>query len=424
MFLSKQDKKLIHSPLVEEEAFFRIRNYPSDITDNMHSALITIPRRLAFMLHEKPEHISPAVEAFYLRDPISLRPLNGKKAGTLQFPPDDLVTAGAKFTKVGYSQLKSQEFPPPAAWANCMSQSSSSKEKSRLYMGMKVTCGFEMLLADPQNQDKRSVREIKLLLDELEQGEDELPSDEAISQWPQSEDDEGWLDINFEAFDRELSGKNRMGGAKHMPGFGDKIAEEKLRKIVERFQSFLDDDNAGIEGAEELDEMDYDDDESGTDAESEDQDASFDEKEFGDIMRQVMGMPDDRPSSSSSPVDYISDNRVQEIDTDEDEETELEVEEMRKVMRDMEHELKELGALDLNVAPMNQSAIKDQHPSSGSQEIQEKETEMDYNLAKNLLESFKAQGGAAGPAGTMMALMGVHFPRDEGEEEEAEKRAD
>ena len=44
----------------------------------------------------------------------------------------------------------------------------------------------------------------------------------------------------------------------------------------------------------------------------------------------------------------------------------------------------------------------------------EGEADIDYALLKNLLESFKGQSGASGPAGNLMGLMGMILPRDEG----------
>ena len=46
------------------------------------------------------------------------------------------------------------------------------------------------------------------------------------------------------------------------------------------------------------------------------------------------------------------------------------------------------------------------------------EVDIDYNLAKNLLESFKGQAGMVGPVGTMLADMGIRLPRDESDDED------
>ncbi|KAI9822426.1 MAG: hypothetical protein M1827_000145 [Pycnora praestabilis] len=442
-FITNDVSKLIHSPLMEAEAFYRLRNYPEKISDSSYHALVTIPRNLAYILHEKPEHISPAVEAFYLRDPIALRPLQEKTNAGLIFAPKDLVTVSVQFTKVGYAQLKSQQFSAPTVWTPALPKSTERKEYNRTEMGMKVSCGFEMLVADPQNQDKTSVREMKLLLDDINSGEEQLPSDEDVSNWGKREDDESWLDINFEDFESELAGKKgNKGGegpATANGGFGDKTAQQDLRKMVERFEQFLNDDSAGAEGAELLDDMDFDDDDDDDDdseisSNGEDKEVSFDEKEFTRMMREMMGMPEaeeeeeeaaeDDPSAKAPPPPKIT-SHIEKLDSgaspseeDEDEEGE----EIRKVMQRIETELNEAGALNLDPTPQKIAATRNalkgkQKASSGaendSEEDGEEDVDIDFNLAKNLLESFKGQAGMAGPGGNLLGMMGMQLPRDE-----------
>lgn len=176
----EEPKRLMRSAKIEEEAFYRLRNYPQQISENMHCALITIPRKIAYVLHQKPAYISPAVEAFYTRDPIALRPLKAKGASNLTFPPQDLVTVSVKFTRVGYAQLKSQDFPAPQAWIGKLPLKTDRKAYARAETGMKVTCGFEMFVSDPQNQDKAAVREIKMLLEDIETGDEKLPDRKSV----------------------------------------------------------------------------------------------------------------------------------------------------------------------------------------------------------------------------------------------------
>jgi hypothetical protein len=433
--------------LIEEEAFYRLRNYPAQISASLHHACITIPRKLAYILHTRPTAIAPAVEAFYLRDPIALKPLQIASA-KLVFPPEDLVTVSVRFTKVLYAQLKSQQFPPPVAWKDLLANpknGTNSKSYTQLEMGMKVTSGFEILVTDPKNKDNRSVREINILLEDLtSEGDSALPNDDEISEWKdvRREDDESWLDINFEDFERELDGKGRekkppkpsgVFGPEPPSGFGDAKAEADLKKMVERFEAFLNDEDAGAEGVE-LDDMDVDDDEDEDDSDDdddddseEDRDVSFDEVEFAKMMREMMGMPPDeademRPSAISG-----KSRQIEELDSDDDEddeEEEFDAEGIQKVMKRMEAELKEAGALNLDPAPHKTSAaIKGKQPADekstardeaeGGDDSDDEELDIDYNLAKNLLESFKSQGGMAGPGGNLLAMLGMQLPRDE-----------
>ncbi|KUJ10634.1 SGT1-domain-containing protein [Mollisia scopiformis] len=424
---------LMNSPLIEEEAFYRLRNYPDQIQASMHHALITIPRKLASILHDRPTSIAPATEAFYLRDPIALKPLQ-TESSELIFPPKDLVTVSTRFTKVLYAQLKSQQFECPVAWRDILLQTAketgeSGKRYVSLEMGMKVTSGFEMLVTDSKNNDNRVVRELKILLDDLATWEDsDLPSDQDISKWKDvtREDDESWLDINFEDFERELQGKSQDKKKSGVPGsfgpeppsgFGDAKTQADLKKMVERFESFLNDDNAGIDGAE-MDDMDFDDDEDEEedeeDSEDEDKDVSFDEKEFARMMREMMGMPPEE-DEAEDPASGL--RKVEEVESSDDEDGLSEARKIRKVMERMEAELNEAGALNLDPTPRKLSALKGKSKEEAEEDADSEDSDddvnIDYNLAKNLLESFKSQAGMAGPGGNLLGLMGLQFPRDE-----------
>ncbi|RMZ77207.1 hypothetical protein DV738_g4489, partial [Chaetothyriales sp. CBS 135597] len=306
-------KRLMHSISIEEEAFFRLRNYPGQIRHNMHHALVTIPRKIAFLLQQKTAYISPAIEAFYLRDPISMKALNSSKhLDKMVFPPKDFVTVSAKFPKVAYAQMKSQEFPVPRVFEQSSSSLSDVDANSSYMSGLKLVCGFEMLLTDKQYQDLPAVREMKMLLEDLDSENEKLPTDAEIATWERVQDDEKWLDIDFNDLQKELNGRTGSSSGVKSQDFADKTAQENLRKIVKQFEDFLNDDQAG---------------------------------------------PDE--------------------DNDD----------LETLMQTMEKELKEKGAYN----------------------------DIDANLVQNLLESFKAQGGAAGPMGNLMGLMGVNMPRDGGD---------
>ena len=437
----REPKRLLHSVSIEEEAFYRLRNYPQQIADSMHHALATLPRKIAFLLHQKPAYIAPVVEAFYLRDPIALKPLQIKNNDKLIFQPEDLVTVSATFPRVAYAQLKSQDFPAPAVWAEQMpTRTSSNGGFTRGETGMKISCGFEMLLSDTQNQDKLAFREMKMVLEDLETGDEKLPTDDEIATWDNREDNEKWLDVSFDDLQGELAGKSRAKTAKRGE-FGDKAAQENLQRIVAQFEQFLNDDKAGPDGAGLFDESDedFDDDEDleeEDDSTGEDKDASFDEDEFTKMMREMMGMPKEvmqelmtttaTGRASAETLDRAPDlsggnDRVQELDSDSSDNGE----ELQSMMERMEAELNETGILNLDPTPrkieatrpaikgkgiMSEQAEKESDESDDSEE-----SEINVNLAKNLLESFKSQAGLAGPGGNIMGMMGFNMPRDEKE---------
>lgn len=468
-YIRQNPSKLLHSPLIEAEAFYRLEKYPQQIQDNLHHALITIPRKLVYVIRHKESYVSPAIEAFYLRDPIALRPLQTSKSGNLIFAPEDLITVAVKFTKVSYAQLKNQHFATPLAWTDILSCQSEGTIQSRIEIGMKLTSGFEMLLSDQQNKDKRQVREIQMLLEDLESGQDELPTDRVVRDWPQTQDDESWLDIDFDSFENELQGKRKERSLGHTNGLGNTGAQGNLRKIVERFEDFINDDKAGAEGAEVLDDMDYDDDDQeSAEDEAEDQELSFNEEQFATMMMEMMGMPnpetetsktvsapawngeEEAPSAHRPPKPVANDSLAlpemvnvessipgqPQTDYSESDPDFSEDANIRRTMQTMEDELRSAGALRLYPEPSLEEVhtsgkVLDNHAETLEHEVttgiidsedSDEEINIDLNLAKNMLESFKGQAGVAGPGGNLLGMMGVHVPRDE--DSDASKRKD
>jgi hypothetical protein len=101
-------------------------------------------------------------------------------------------------------------------------------------------------------------------------------------------------------------------------------------------------------------------------------------------------------------------------------------------MERMEVELNEAGALNLDPTPSKLAALKGK--ANREKEVDQKEHQdwedesddedvnIDFNLAKNLLESFKSQAGMAGPGGNLLGMMGMQMPRDEDDNMSLRKR--
>ncbi|KAJ4170879.1 hypothetical protein NW754_007023 [Fusarium falciforme] len=445
--LKTKPDALVHSAFVEAEAFYRLEKYPAQITESIHHSLVTIPRKLAYVLHSLPKSVAPAVEAFYLRDPIALKRIISPTEPPV-FPPRDLITVSVRFSKVLFAQLRSQRFDAPPTWQDIIQKAQkeapsgeADKITARLDIGMKLTCGFEMLAAKAEKSKSRVVRELAIVLEDLEEdGDDVLPTDQDIKSWGDAtrDDSEAWMDINYEDFEKELDGKRGAAKEGEKSGFGDVNTQSDLRKIVSRFEAFLNDDSAGVEGAE-LDEMDFDDDDddefSDEDSDAEDKEVSFDEEEFSRMMREMMGLPSSTPTPGKKESPKESPKSAPKSSGDD----EVEDEEIRKLTTEFEAELNSHGALKLDPAKEKRPRLKDKSPKSGESsrltplpdvaeedEDSEEDVDIDYNLAKNLLESFKSQAGMAGPTGNLLGMMGFQLPRDEDDEngQDADKDVD
>lgn len=440
-----QPKLHLKSSSIEKEAFHRLRNYPGQISQNIHHTLINIPRKVAFLLHQKPAYVAPAVEAFYLRDPIALKPLQTKTPqSNLTFSPQDFVTVSVRFPRAAYAQLKSQDFPTPAAWTGRLPSPADIEASERAKTGMKLTSGMEMLLSDPQNQDKPAVREIKMLLADLDSGDDTLPSDEDIASWPQAQDDEAWLNINFEDLENELGarGTSKDKSESGKGQFGDTQAQENLQRIVAQFEAFLKDDAAGPDGAGLFNE-DSDDESDGEEEVESDEDKDEDlvgvddgklkamMQQLGLSMNQSTGMYTSQGANQNPLLDAPTEagpSRIQELDSDNEDEH-LDAADLSSLTAQMEAELRSHGALNLDDPdpgePAPEKARKGKSKAVVGPDAQARAgTDVEANLAKNLLESLKGQAGRPGPGGNLMGLMGARLPRDEddGEGGEASRR--
>ncbi|EUC40648.1 hypothetical protein COCMIDRAFT_108246 [Bipolaris oryzae ATCC 44560] len=410
---------------VEKEAFHRLSGYPTAIADNQHHATVPLPRKVAHFLHLNPSYIAPLVEAFYLRDPISIRLLQPEKSKVpLVFPPEDFVDVSVRCTKVLYAQLLGQHWEPPAPWDSALKQLvKSGKPIEKAEIGLKITAGMQMLVSHSIYASQKSAREITILLEDLKNGDDSLPTNAEIASWPKRDDDEGWLNIDFAEFERELEGK----GSKGHRGFGDKNAQENLKMMVARFNDFLADNEAGAEGADGgFDPMDEDNDsdagERGWD-DPEDTDAEY--AEYEKYYQKFMTLSAAEKAILTDEARALA--REQDAEKDEDEE-------IRKLSEMMEAELFSHGALNINPKSDQKSisgvalpgkdkgkgkakpsevdsAEEDEEDDDGDDLLDE-----DYNLADNMLKAFKGQAGMAGPAGNMMRAMGVQFPQDADDE--------
>jgi hypothetical protein len=124
----------------------RIGGYPDEAKKEIHRSLCLLPKRAAFVLHSHPQLLPYAIEAFYLRDPFSLKACSTMNA----FPPVNSIETVVRFTKTTFAQTVSQKFYAPKAFR--LPSISQKKKFSQAELGMKVACGLEMLYFNSKRQ--------------------------------------------------------------------------------------------------------------------------------------------------------------------------------------------------------------------------------------------------------------------------------
>lgn len=142
----------------------RMKSYPDDWSDQEQFTHVIVPEKMNNLLKSVPKHlISAAIRCFYTRDVLDLRNCRTLK----NFPPENLMKFGIPLSKCLYAMLAKQQFKPDKRSNWPMPPQSSRDEYKASDLGFKLTCGFEMLLAQCNGKDKESTIDISSTLDEL-----------------------------------------------------------------------------------------------------------------------------------------------------------------------------------------------------------------------------------------------------------------
>ncbi|GJJ68141.1 hypothetical protein EMPS_00487 [Entomortierella parvispora] len=151
----------------EEYAAFKMR-------EQKHYARCQIPITIARLLKERPELVTRASEAFYTRDTAAMAVCSRMEkflpaaVGITSAPPSpvrrlgrnstEFVTTAVCFTRTCYAQLMGQQFRPPKSWdgivPSLIPEEANDPEKAKeAELGMKLTCGFEILCSPSYPKD-------------------------------------------------------------------------------------------------------------------------------------------------------------------------------------------------------------------------------------------------------------------------------
>uniref|UniRef100_A0A8D9AJ19 Protein ecdysoneless homolog n=1 Tax=Cacopsylla melanoneura TaxID=428564 RepID=A0A8D9AJ19_9HEMI len=142
-FIRTNEEKTKASSQVQNDIHKRMQGYPEKIQDQIHHAHAFVPISVAKVLKAQPHLISHATRAFCLRDALDMKAVKNFP----HFGSEPKVMQRVKFTKCLYAMLMSSQYVHPS------SPSQSNPNYKTHSIGIKLMCGFEILLAQVQDRE-------------------------------------------------------------------------------------------------------------------------------------------------------------------------------------------------------------------------------------------------------------------------------
>ena len=115
----------------------KIKKFPNH-QDHSHYCTVLIPRLVGQVLLDRPQLMAAAVQSFYTRDPVSMKPVASMKV----FDPRSSIDMTVQMNRVMYAQLASASMVPPPKFTTVPSHHCDFKKRD---IGMKIAIGFEIL---------------------------------------------------------------------------------------------------------------------------------------------------------------------------------------------------------------------------------------------------------------------------------------
>ncbi|XP_047315588.1 protein ecdysoneless homolog [Impatiens glandulifera] len=466
-YLIKCEEKTMASESVQSAIKKRIDGFPDRARKNMHHVRVRVPISVAQVLKQEPCLVSLAVEGFYDRDIDSMK--YAEKMERFFRNGEDIIQVSVKLSRAMYAQLVQQTFQAPRCYS--MPPRSNAVEYKEAELGMKLTCGFEMiyqlrrrdgdegkgstweafraslekngyfqgllpgsqgynrLMAKAEEYYRQSslfskasemmsapVRRIDEILSLDYSTEDfrcmELPPD----------DDDSWLydgedELNAALLEREremeiynTKGKMKQDSneKKNSTSSSRKDSEDLgLSGMAKAMQTFVK-KVSSYEGAEVPDNGNPEMIDFDVDRFMKELEAVTGSQSFADE-----GSDEDIEDASTSDMDFDeSEDETDEDPYDGNEEKETFMSSYSDTL------IKELKATTLDksfVRAKEQHFVQNMGKSNVGEDMEEEEftpVDVDVNLVKNLLDSFSSQQGLPGPASNLLGLMGLKLPQD------------
>lgn len=461
--LSTHSREFVATKSIRAAVYKRINGYPEKIRAFLHRAHCYIPAGIALVLKQQPALLSAAVQAFYLRDPIDLKACRVFKT----FPPETRVMTSVTFTKCLYAQLVQQTFVPDKRSGYSMPLRSHPQYKAH-ELGMKLAHGFEILCSKSTSvydDSKKGVLNLPLwnnflsslkknnyfkgelegsvqYLERLRMAENffqqaMIDSQSSIVRSPGEEilnilkttplnledfgkeatslppeDDDSWLELSPDALDEIL--KEASGTNKSASTLNEEEQNYNLAEVTESMKAFMSQVST-YEGAE----MPWS---------SSEAHVTFDVDSFTNALDKMLEVNSEELDSD----DLDEEEEFEFLDSDEELDSKSESREdtaspnkmagsIRSYMNEMDNELAStnIGRSFTNPQVVGSGKVcsskdtgSDLEGDLGAGATGMTPVDIDLNLVTNLLESYHAQAGLAGPTSTILESMGVRLPEN------------
>ncbi|KAL0396489.1 UNVERIFIED_CONTAM: protein ecdysoneless [Sesamum calycinum] len=140
---SRNDDSSLAPDAVQLHLRKKIGEYPERAYRNVHRVRVRVPVSVAWVLKHEPCLISLAVEGFYDRDIDSMKYAARMERFLPKGKGEEMVEVVIRMSRAMYAQLVQQKFQAPGCFP--MPERSNVGKYMEAELGMKITCGFEMM---------------------------------------------------------------------------------------------------------------------------------------------------------------------------------------------------------------------------------------------------------------------------------------
>lgn len=457
--LSADPKSYVVSDSIEKCIHERIKGFPDTVREqHQHKANVYVPISVARLLHEKPQKISTAVQAFCNRDPIDLKVIRAMR----YFPPENRVYTQVRFTRCLFAMLVHQQYTPDrrTGW---QIPSRAHPDFAEHSLGMKLACGFEILAAEAHKSKNHTFDETdrawmtylkslegKGYFNGLLDGSEEhnrlkeeakmyFQSHEATVKWTTDvgidivadlqsftedggkteeafatnkadlppPDNEDWLNVDAHELDKMLNDKYN----------GDHLADIELetedggRDLSKRLNEFLN-SKSDFDGIENI---------TGATAAKEAAPSmliDFDPDHFGTHVKNLLDfvIPEDcwHSDDSGDMSDYDDDGETDRHNMEQD----MVNGKLKRYMHDMDRELSTTTIGQSFKQQQQQPSANGGGAAPTNEDNDEfadieafKPVDIQMNTLANIVESYQSQLGGAGPSSNLLNSIGVQIKR-------------